>query len=429
METLYLGSTGPYVKLVQSLLRNLGYNPGPVNGVFGPQTRQAVISFQLACGMVPDGLISPPVWNSISKFLKGYVRHILRPGDSMPVLAALHRTTIKAIEVANPGIDLEHPAEGQILTIPFGMDVVFTDVDYTYSIMEMDIHGLKARYPFLETGTAGKSVLGKNIYYLKIGDGKKQVFLCGAHHADDWVVSQLLMKLVENFSGIYAGKTHSQDSDISNIFSANSFYVIPMVNPDGVDLLLEGPRSAGRYSSEILGANKSGKPLPLVWKANVKGVDLELNYPAGWEKEKEAEVLAGITGPSPSGYAGPAPFSEPESTAVAEFTRDYDFSLALSFGIGDRAIAWQYLNLTPPGTGTIAAGLAQATGYALADAADEYACAGYTQWFTQEYRRPGICVRLGAPRQTFPQACFLSLYTDLETTVLLAAQLYDNYFK
>jgi len=53
---------------------------------------------------------------------------------------------------------------GQRLVVPYGIDVVFTDIDYTYEIMERDIQGLKARYPFLETGVAGTSVLGRNLY-------------------------------------------------------------------------------------------------------------------------------------------------------------------------------------------------------------------------------------------------------------------------
>ena len=56
MEVLTLGSRGAAVKLIQSLLIRIGYNPGPVDGIFGPVTRQAVREFQLDNGLEPDGV-------------------------------------------------------------------------------------------------------------------------------------------------------------------------------------------------------------------------------------------------------------------------------------------------------------------------------------------------------------------------------------
>ena len=40
--TIHMGSTGPEVKLAQEALQKRGYNPGPIDGLFGPQTRNAV---------------------------------------------------------------------------------------------------------------------------------------------------------------------------------------------------------------------------------------------------------------------------------------------------------------------------------------------------------------------------------------------------
>jgi len=56
---LLLGSTGPEVAQVQRMLAERGYDPGPVDGIFGPRTRQAVISFQEAHGLARDGIVGP----------------------------------------------------------------------------------------------------------------------------------------------------------------------------------------------------------------------------------------------------------------------------------------------------------------------------------------------------------------------------------
>jgi len=44
--TIHIGSTGPEVKLAQEALDKRGYSPGPLDGLFGPQTKKAVLRYQ-----------------------------------------------------------------------------------------------------------------------------------------------------------------------------------------------------------------------------------------------------------------------------------------------------------------------------------------------------------------------------------------------
>lgn len=43
----------------QRVLAELGYDPGPADGVAGPRARAAVLAFQRAAGLVPDGVVGP----------------------------------------------------------------------------------------------------------------------------------------------------------------------------------------------------------------------------------------------------------------------------------------------------------------------------------------------------------------------------------
>jgi g-D-glutamyl-meso-diaminopimelate peptidase len=106
----------------------------------------------------PDGIVGEVTWNYFNSFLRGYDTYSIRPGDTLYQIARKYYTTVSAILTANPGINPMYLRVGQRITVPYGLDVVFTDVDYTYSVLEMDIEGLEARYPFIETGVAGKSV-------------------------------------------------------------------------------------------------------------------------------------------------------------------------------------------------------------------------------------------------------------------------------
>ncbi len=59
VRNLKKGMRGTDVKSLQQLLIDLGYAPGPVDGVFGPKTRAAVIEFQKASGITQDGIVGP----------------------------------------------------------------------------------------------------------------------------------------------------------------------------------------------------------------------------------------------------------------------------------------------------------------------------------------------------------------------------------
>lgn len=63
--TLYRGSQGACVKLAQQRLQIHGFNPGPIDGMFGPQTEAAVKSFQRAKGLSVDGVIGSKTWSAL----------------------------------------------------------------------------------------------------------------------------------------------------------------------------------------------------------------------------------------------------------------------------------------------------------------------------------------------------------------------------
>ena len=57
--TLREGMRGTGVSDLQSSLKRLNYYTGPVSGTFGPLTKEAVIAFQVAHQLTPDGIMGP----------------------------------------------------------------------------------------------------------------------------------------------------------------------------------------------------------------------------------------------------------------------------------------------------------------------------------------------------------------------------------
>lgn len=414
--------SGTDVMEIQAMLQKIGYYAGPIDGIFGPQMQQAVIRFQRNFGLTSDGVIGPNTYGAMERYLLGYDRYTIRSGDSFYSVARGYYTNPASLLAANPGLDPNNLRIGQQIVVPYGFNVVDTNISYTYDILQRDIRGLKARYPFLETGVAGRSLLGRDLNYIRLGNGPNQVFYNAAHHALEWINAPLMMKFIEEFSRAYVeGRTLSFGYDPRSIWSRSSIYIIPMVNPDGVDLVLNGLSPDNPYYQDLIRWNNGSTDFSTVWQANNRGVDLNHNYNAAWQLSKDAEAVYGITGPGPTRYGGTAPESEPESRAVADFTRAHDFRLVLAYHSQGQLIYWNFMDMAPPEGRIIGEQFARASGYMLDQTAGIASYAGYKDWFIQDYRRPGYTVEVGLGKNPLPISQFDQIYSDNLELLLLAS--------
>ncbi len=117
------------------------------------------------------------------------------------------------------------------------MSIVPTNVTYNYSLMSQNLVTLIRTYPFLNIQTVRKSVLGKNIYVVKLGKGTKKVFYSASIHANEWITSVFLMKFIEDYCIAYNNNSRLYGYSVRRLFNSVSIYIMPMVNPDGVDLV------------------------------------------------------------------------------------------------------------------------------------------------------------------------------------------------
>jgi cell wall-associated NlpC family hydrolase len=65
LPELHIGARGPAVSDLQSKLKAAGFDPGPVDGSFGPRTEAAVRRFQASRGITVDGWVGPQTWGQL----------------------------------------------------------------------------------------------------------------------------------------------------------------------------------------------------------------------------------------------------------------------------------------------------------------------------------------------------------------------------
>ena len=144
------------------------------------------------------------------------------------------------------------------------MSIVPTNVNYNSLLMLQNLIMLNRTYPFLNIQPVGKSILGKNIYIAKLGRGSKEVFYSASIHSNEWITSVLLMKFIEDYCIAYVNKSSLYGYSVRNLFNSVSIYIMPMVNPDGVDLVTGflNPSSTAYLNAKNISSQFPDIPFP-----------------------------------------------------------------------------------------------------------------------------------------------------------------------
>lgn len=294
------------------------------------------------------------------------------------------------------------------------MSIVNTTVKYTYDELKRNLLELNNKYPFLAMGSIGKSVLGKNIWAIKIGNGQRKIFYHGSIHANEWITTVLLMKFIENYSEAYVNNEEIFGYNARELYENTSLYIVPMVNPDGVDLVTGGLQDVENDYQKFkkIAQNFPGISFPDGWKANANGVDLNLQFPAEWNRAKEIKYAQGYNKPAPRDFVGYGPLTEPEALAIYNFTLYHNFELTISYHTQGEEIYWQFMNYAPPEARSIGELFAQSSGYLLTEVDYNSSFAGYKDWFIQNYRRPGYTIEAGKGVNPLPISQFNKIYND-----------------
>ena len=303
------------------------------------------------------------------------------------------------------------------------MPIVNTEIPITSELNQRYLQQIAEVYPFTQLEEVGTTDFQRPLWMLTMGTGKRHVLFAAAHHANEWITALVLLKYAEDLAEAIQNEGILFGQRAKEMAEAVTIHLIPLVNPDGVDLVTGViPTDSGQYQQARAFANDYPNiPFPDGWKANLLGVDLNLNYPAGWLQAREIKFSQGYTSPGPRDYVGRSPLNQMETRALAELTTKLDPALVLAYHSQGKEIYWQFKDYVVPGARELGEVMARVSGYRLADTPYESSFAGYKDWFIQTFRRPGYTIEVGIGENPLPLSQFPEIYRDNVPLLNIAA--------
>ncbi|MCA1058072.1 M14 family metallopeptidase [Rossellomorea aquimaris] len=342
------------------------------------------------------------------------VDYSIRQGDTFWSIAKKWNIGVDALLLLNEGVNANGLQIGSTIILPSRVvsPIVNGKQAYHSKILGEDIRNLKKIYPFIKIRSVGESVLGIDLTEIRIGTGKKKVHMDASFHANEWITTSILMTFINDYLLSLTNSSPLRGIQAMPIYGGVTVSFVPIVNPDGVDLVLNGPPSEKR--KELIAMNR-GSTVFTGWKANIRGVDLNNQFPAKWEVEKERKEEKE---PAPRDFPGYKPLSEPESIAMAKLARQENFDRLLALHTQGKEFYWGYEGLEPPEAAKLAADFTRVSGYESVRYIDSYA--GYKDWFIKEFKKAGFTLELGKGINPLPLSQFNEIYQDVLGILLVS---------
>lgn len=232
--------------------------------------------------------------------------------------------------------------------------------------------------PGVEFFIVGYSTLGQPIYGMHLGDYTgKQILIEGGIHAREYPATLVVIEIAKYLS------TQAIPGGI---------YIIPLVNPDGVRLVLDGLDwiNCDKLREYILNVNDGSEDFSQ-WKADILAVDLNVNFDALWGNGSQ-----NVFCPAPGNFVGYYPESEREVRTLINFSYQSRPDLTLSFHTKGEVIYYGFETLSPEELSrdeNLAKLISSINGYTPVKT--ENSVGGYSDWVSLYLKVPAFTIEIG----------------------------------
>lgn len=285
------------------------------------------------------------------------------------------------------------------------MDNDFYNNFPTHINVREKVYGISKKYDFVKQFNIGTSYLGRNIYALGIGNMEKFNLSVGSVHGGEYLTTMVLLKHFEDMLENY-------NSELEEKLNQKGYVIIPTLNPDGVDLSIEGSTSAGFmkiYIQRIMDKDER------VWHANARGVDINHNFDAKFNNLKKLEIEKGIVSPAPTQYGGEKPHSEPETKALVDFCNNYNINMVFAYHSQGQEIYYDFGKNASKKSKEIAEKMGDLSGYQVAEPNGLASYGGFKDWFILKHKKSGFTIEIGKGKNPLPISDFKNIYEKIKT--------------
>jgi len=296
------------------------------------------------------------------------------------------------------------------------MDTIVNIIEYNSVERNKIIEQLCEKYGFIRKSIIGKSCAGNDIKALKIGRAKEYCLMAAAFHGSERITSNILLMFIENLCKAIAADGYIAGLKARRALVGRGIIFVPCVNPDGCDISLLGAKVLGTKAVHI--ARLCNNDFTH-WNANLRGVDINHNFNAGWYELKAKEKEAGFYCPGPTRFGGYRPESEPETVALTSLCRKSEIRHVVALHSQGEVIYWNYGDKTIPRSRRMAEIMATSSGYALDVPTGLASGGGFKDWFISEFSRPGFTVELGRGENPLPIEETEKIYKQVEEMLML----------
>lgn len=278
---------------------------------------------------------------------------------------------------------------------------------YDYELLKCELKDINP--VATEIFSVGRSVMDREIYCLKTGRGKKKLVITGAHHGLEYITSRFLMMFASKLNRCLMEDEVFCGNNVRDIFTGLTLYIIPMVNPDGVDIAVNGLDITNEAHRRLI-SNVGIHSFRKVWQANANGVDLNHNYDALWSNTVE--------NPAHSLYGGKFPESEPETISICNFLREINADMLICFHSQGKEIYYDFDGKVQKRAEEIAKKMAGAGGYKACMPSGTATYGGCKDWFIKEFSKPGFTVEMGIGKNPLPSEWADELFEENASIIL-----------
>ncbi len=290
------------------------------------------------------------------------------------------------------------------------MGRIIKSIDYDCLELKKAIDAICCRNPILQQFQIGKSCAGRDITAVKINSNTEYVVFAAAFHGSEHITSNILLMFLEQFADAYAQNRSLSGINVRKALGNRGVIFVPRVNPDGCEISIHGALGCGKDAGKIY---KMCQGDFTHWNANLRGVDINHNFDAGWQELHTLEQKSGIIGPAPTRFGGFAPNSEPETLAMINLCREYNIHHAVALHSQGEVIYWNYNGLEDKTSKQMAEIMATTSGYALDVPVKIATGGGFKDWFIKEFLRPAFTIEVGRGKNPLPIDSAAKIYADI----------------